>query len=133
MISVGVNIALGAALWFWLPTVGVDGAIGLAIATSVAGWINVFLLAGTLAREKVYRIGARAWSRLVRLGLACAVMGAFVTVCACEYPLSVARLLCAQGGRRGCWCRASAFVIFLALRAAVPRGDVAEIKSFAAA
>jgi putative peptidoglycan lipid II flippase len=95
MISVGVNTMLGAALWFWLPTVGVDGAVGLAIATSVAGWINVLLLAGTLAREKVYRISARAWSRLFRLGLACAVMGAFITVCAWEYPL-LSRLLFAK-------------------------------------
>ena len=38
-------------------------------------------------REKVYRISAAAWGRLARLGLACAVMGAFITVCAWEYPL----------------------------------------------
>ncbi len=50
MIAVAVNTVLGAALWFWLPTQGVDGAIGLAIATSLAGWLNVYLLAGTLAR-----------------------------------------------------------------------------------
>ncbi|MDP3740172.1 MAG: murein biosynthesis integral membrane protein MurJ [Hyphomonadaceae bacterium] len=88
-ITVGLNIVLGAALWFGLPKFvdGMDGAIGLAIATSVCGWINVFLLAGTLAREKVYRVSAAAWGRLARLGLACAAMGAFIAVCAWEYPL----------------------------------------------
>ena len=95
--SVIVNTIVGAALWFWLPTMRVngepvDGAIGLAIATSLAGWINVFLLAGTLAKEGVYRMSARAWGRLARLGLACAVMAAFVAVCAFEYPL-LARVL----------------------------------------
>jgi putative peptidoglycan lipid II flippase len=86
MISVAVNTILGAGLWFWLPTQGIDGAIGIAIATSTAGWVNVIMLATTLAREKVYVISARAWGRLARLGLACAVMGAFVTVCAWNYP-----------------------------------------------
>lgn len=97
IISVVVNTALGAFLWFWLPTIQlngkpIDGAIGLAIATSLAGWLNVFLLAGTLAREGVYRMSARAWGRLIRLGLACAMMGAFIAVCAFEYP-TLARLL----------------------------------------
>jgi putative peptidoglycan lipid II flippase len=85
--TVVINTLIGASLWFWLPTVGVDGAIGLAIATSLSGWINIFLLAGTLAREKIYRIGGRAWSRLFRLGLASLVMGGFVGVCAWQYPL----------------------------------------------
>src|SRR5262249_20963039 len=43
-LTVLVNMAIGAGLWFWLPTVGIDGAIGLAIATSVSGWLNVVLL-----------------------------------------------------------------------------------------
>jgi putative peptidoglycan lipid II flippase len=97
IISVVVNTIVGATLWFWLPTVRidgeqVDGAIGLAIATSIAGWINVFLLAGTLAKEGVYRMSARAWGRMARLGLACGVMAAFISVCAFEYPL-LARVL----------------------------------------
>jgi putative peptidoglycan lipid II flippase len=92
IVSVVVNTLVGAALWFWLPTQGVDGAIGLAIATSLAGWLNVFMLARALARQGVYRMSARAWGRLARLGLACAVMGAFITACALEYPL-LARIL----------------------------------------
>jgi putative peptidoglycan lipid II flippase len=85
-VTVALNIVLGAALWFGLPIAGMDGAIGLAIATSVSGWVNVFLLAGTLAHEKVYRVSAEAWSRLARLGLACGAMAAFITVCAFNYP-----------------------------------------------
>jgi hypothetical protein len=37
-------------------------------------------------------MSARAWGRIARLGLACAVMGAFITACAFEYPL-LARVL----------------------------------------
>jgi putative peptidoglycan lipid II flippase len=86
MISVAANIVLGTALWFWLPSQGIDNAVGIAIATSASGWLNVILLASTLAREKVYVVSARAWGRLARLGLACAVMGAFISVCAWNYP-----------------------------------------------
>jgi putative peptidoglycan lipid II flippase len=93
IISVAVNTVLGAGLWFGLPLAGVDGAIGLAIATSAAGWLNVFLLAGALAKEKVYVLSARAWGRLLRLSLACAVMGAFITICALQYPLLARTLI----------------------------------------
>ncbi len=93
-ITVALNIVLGAALWFGLPMIDeeLDGAIGLAIATSICGWVNVFLLAGTLAHEKVYRVSAAAWRRLGRLGLACAMMGGFITACAFEYS-ALSRLL----------------------------------------
>ncbi len=87
IIAVMVNAGLGAVLWFTLPQAGIDGAIGLAIATSIAGWLNVALLSGTLAAEKVYRISGRAWTRLARLGAACLVMGGFAGVCAWQYPL----------------------------------------------
>jgi putative peptidoglycan lipid II flippase len=87
LISVGITIAVGTTLWFWLPTVGVDGAIGLGIATSASAWVNVLLLAGTLAAEGSYRMGAKVWSRMVRLLLASVLMGVFVGVCAWQYPL----------------------------------------------
>jgi putative peptidoglycan lipid II flippase len=87
IIAVIANTLIGAGLWFWLPTVGVDGAIGLAIATSMSGWLNVLLLAGTLAREGIYKMGKAAWVRMGRLGAACAVMGGFIGVCAWQYPL----------------------------------------------
>ena len=61
------------------------GAIGLAVATSVSGWLNVFMLAGALARDGTYKVSANGWSRIFRLGLACAVMGVFITACAWNY------------------------------------------------
>lgn len=85
--AVFINTALGASLWFLLPKIGFDGTIGLGIATSLGGWINVFLLAGTLAKDGVYKITAKAWGRLVRLGLASLVMGLFVGACEWQYPL----------------------------------------------
>ena len=87
LISVVVTIVIASTLWFWLPTVGVDGAIGLGIATSASAWINVLMLAGALARDGVYKMGARVWSRMFRLGLASALMGAFAGVCAWQYSL----------------------------------------------
>lgn len=92
LISVAITVGLGAGMWFWLPTVGWDGAIGLAIATSFGAWVNVFLLAGALAREGAYRMGGRVWSRMIRLLLASALMGVFAGVCAWQYPLLSALL-----------------------------------------
>jgi putative peptidoglycan lipid II flippase len=85
--SVIVNTALGAYLFYALPEIGIDGVIGLGIATSVAGWLNVVLLAATLASDGVYKISARAWSRLLRLGGACAIMGVFAGLCAANYAM----------------------------------------------
>jgi putative peptidoglycan lipid II flippase len=85
LVTVAVNIVLGATLWHVLPGQGIDGAIGLGLATSIASWINVFLLAGRLAADNVYRVGPAAWARLARLGAACAVMGAFIAVCNWRY------------------------------------------------
>ena len=87
LISVVVTIAIGSTLWFWLPTVGVDGAIGLGVATSSSAWINVFMLAAKLAREGAYKMGGRVWSRIFRLGLAAGLMGVFAGVCAWQYDL----------------------------------------------
>ncbi len=87
LVSVGITVVMGSALWFWLPTVGWDGTIGLAMATSFGAWVNVFLLAGTLAREGAYTMGASVWKRMVRLIIASAVMGVFAGVCAWQYPL----------------------------------------------
>jgi putative peptidoglycan lipid II flippase len=87
LISVGITITVGTTLWFWLPTQGLDGAIGLGFATSLSAWVNVFLLAGTLAAEGSYRMGARVWSRMMRLLFASLLMGGFVGVGSWQYPL----------------------------------------------
>src|SRR5690606_4781197 len=127
MITVAVNTVLGAALWFWLPTVGVDGAIGLAVATSLSGWLNVALLAGTLAREGVYRISARAWGRMARLGLACLVMSAFITVCAWNYPLLSVALLSKEIAAIA--VAGAGFAIFIACALIFRAVTLAEIRS----
>ncbi|MEZ6029275.1 MAG: murein biosynthesis integral membrane protein MurJ [Hyphomonadaceae bacterium] len=85
LVSVGITVIVGATLWFWLPTVGIDGAIGLGIATSFGAWMNVFLLASALAAENAYKMGARVWSRMVRLMIASGLMGVFAGVCAWQY------------------------------------------------
>jgi putative peptidoglycan lipid II flippase len=87
LVSVFITVVVGASLWYWLPTVGVDGTIGLGIATSFGAWANVFLLASALAREGAYTMGGRVWSRMVRLIIASAIMGVFAGVCAWQYPL----------------------------------------------
>ncbi len=92
LISVGITVGVGAALWYWLPTQQlngkpIDGTIGLGFATSFGAWVNVFLLASTLAREKAYTMGAQVWSRMTRLIIASALMGIFAGVCAWQYDL----------------------------------------------
>jgi putative peptidoglycan lipid II flippase len=87
LVSVFITVGVGATLWYWLPTIGHDGAIGLGIATSFGAWVNVFLLAGTLAREKVYAMGPAVWSRMLRLVLASTIMGVFAGFCAWQYPV----------------------------------------------
>jgi putative peptidoglycan lipid II flippase len=85
IITVVVNIVLGASLYFGLGRFGVDGVVGLAIATSISAWLNVLLLSGTLARERVYRPSRRVVSRLLRIVAASAVMGLVLWLCAVNY------------------------------------------------
>ena len=87
LISVGVNVVLGVALFYTL------GFQGIAVATSVATWITVVQMAVTLARQDAYRPSARAWSKMSRvlaaslvLGLGLAVAGHFRS--ALEAPLA---------------------------------------------
>jgi putative peptidoglycan lipid II flippase len=87
--TVGLNVLLGASLFFALRTAGAPGFVGLAIGTSVASWANVVLLSFTLARRGMYRLGAQAGSRLVRIGLATALMGAAIGAAAYFRPALV--------------------------------------------
>ncbi len=69
LISVGVNIVFGVALFY---TVGFQG---IAAATSIATWITVIQMAWTLNRKYHYRPTARAWGKMVRVALASLIMG----------------------------------------------------------
>jgi putative peptidoglycan lipid II flippase len=69
LVSIGVNIVAGITLYrlvgFW----------GIAAATSLASWLNVFMLAGTLARRGAYAPGRKAWSRIARSFTASMILG----------------------------------------------------------
>ncbi len=71
-VTVAVNIAFALAL---KPFVG---WIAVAIATSIAGWVDAVLLWVILARRGHWRIDAALLRRLPRLALAALVMGALV-------------------------------------------------------
>lgn len=80
--SVVINIIFGAGLFFWLQSKGVYGFPGLGIATSLAAWVNVILLAGRLIRLGWYKPGKVFLSRLVRSVIATALMcvGLYLTL-----------------------------------------------------
>jgi len=67
--SVAVNIGLSLALFPWLAHVGI------ALATAVAAWVNVALLALRLAGRGFWRADSRLLGRLLRILLAGALMG----------------------------------------------------------
>ena len=68
--SVVVNLAVGISLFH------VIGVAGLAVGTSAAAWSNVLLMGFFLARRKAWIMSPAAVSRLVRILLATALMGA---------------------------------------------------------
>jgi putative peptidoglycan lipid II flippase len=84
--SVVVNVVLGAGLFYGLSRAGMDGVIGLAVATSTAAWLNVLLLGATLIRRGIYRPGAALMSRLARIGAATAAMAVVLGLAAAFYP-----------------------------------------------
>lgn len=86
LVSVVINTALGASLFFWLKQGGGMGFTGLAIATSAASWVNAGLLAFTLARRGWYRPGPRAVSGLIRAGLATLILSAVIWLMLWQLP-----------------------------------------------
>ncbi len=75
--SMALNLVLGVGLFF-----GGLGYIGLAIATSAAGWLNVALLGATLLRRGLFGPDARLAARLPRLTLAAGAMAGAVFLAA---------------------------------------------------
>ena len=75
LMTVALNTALGAGLFFWFKAQGWDGFPGLAIATSVAAWVNASMLFIGLRARGWYRPGRRLISRLVSVTLASLAMG----------------------------------------------------------
>jgi putative peptidoglycan lipid II flippase len=75
LISMGINIVLGAALFFGLRSTGEPGFPGLAIATSIAAWVNVAMMAFSLRARGAYAPSPQASSRFVRITLVSAALG----------------------------------------------------------
>ena len=69
LVSVGVNIAAGVTLF------QVMGVAGIAAATAFASWLNVIMMAVTLARRGDYRPAPKAISRLLRILAASIALG----------------------------------------------------------
>lgn len=75
LLTVAINTALGAGLFFWFKSHGWAGFPGLAIATSVAAWLNAAMLFFGLRARGWYRPGRRLVLRLVSVTLASLAMG----------------------------------------------------------
>lgn len=73
--SVIINTLLGAALFFWLQSTGRPGFPGLAIATSLAGWMNAAALLYGLIARGWYRPGLLLVKRLTATLFASLAMG----------------------------------------------------------
>jgi putative peptidoglycan lipid II flippase len=69
IISVGVNIAASVVLSIWL------GHVGIALATSLAAWVNAGLLGLTLSRRGLFVLDARLRHRLPRIVASGLLMG----------------------------------------------------------
>jgi putative peptidoglycan lipid II flippase len=91
--SVVFTVLVGTALFYALRARGMDGVVGLAIATSLSAWLNVALLSATLMREDSWRPSARFLSRLARVLLASAVMACALFAASLNYALLADLLL----------------------------------------
>jgi putative peptidoglycan lipid II flippase len=76
IISVVVNIAASLILSRWF------GQVGIAMATSIAAWVNAALLGVTLSRRGFYVMDERLQARLPRIILSGLVMGGLLLVAA---------------------------------------------------
>lgn len=79
LISAFANIVLCAAAFF---IIGIDGPlhVGCAVATTIAGWINVGLLILGLKKDKFLTLSREFWNRLGKMLVASVAMGIVVWV-----------------------------------------------------
>ncbi len=76
LMTVALNTVLGAGLFFWFKSNGWAGFPGLAMATSLAAWVNAALLFFGLRVKGWYSPGPGLLARLVSVAFASAAMGA---------------------------------------------------------
>jgi putative peptidoglycan lipid II flippase len=81
------TVLVGSGLFFWFRTLGLDGVMGLAVATSLSAWINVALLGGVLVREHAWAASPAFLSRFARVLAASAVMAGVLFVADLNYRL----------------------------------------------
>jgi putative peptidoglycan lipid II flippase len=72
LVAVAVNLVAGVGLFY------VMGVPGIAAATALAAWVNVAQMANALWRRGLYRPSPQAISRLIRILVATAVLGALL-------------------------------------------------------
>jgi putative peptidoglycan lipid II flippase len=92
MVSVVVNVVLGASLFFIFKSVGQPGFVGLAIATSTAAWINVALLYRRLVKTGVWSVSPALRGRLLRIFAAVAATLLLVGALALQRELLISIL-----------------------------------------
>jgi putative peptidoglycan lipid II flippase len=76
IVNMAVNVVLAAVLFFTFNAVGFMPHVGIAIATTVAGWINTLQLWWTLHRRGDFKADARLRRTLPLILLSSALMGA---------------------------------------------------------
>lgn len=78
-VSMGVNVAAGLALFFYVREQAPQfGHVGLAAATSLAGWINALMLMVTLRRRGHIEFDARLRNKMPRILVSSIAMGVVV-------------------------------------------------------
>lgn len=90
LVSVAINVAVGAGLFFTLREMGKPGFVGLAVGTAAAAWVNVLQLGGTLLSEKLWRPSVKLIGQLLRIVLATAIMAAALGYMAVEREAIIA-------------------------------------------
>lgn len=73
-ICVGLNLVLNLAL------IGPLAHVGMAVATTTAAWVNVFLLSHKLEKQNLLKVDSQLARRLPRILLCSAIMGAALLV-----------------------------------------------------
>jgi putative peptidoglycan lipid II flippase len=75
IVNMVVNVALSVALFFWFKAQGWMPHLGIAVATSIAGWINALQLWWELRRRGEFAADARLIRTLPMIVLSSVVMG----------------------------------------------------------
>ncbi|GLK53643.1 murein biosynthesis integral membrane protein MurJ [Maricaulis virginensis] len=96
-LSMLVNVAVGLGLFFLIRNRFPEfGHVGLAAATSLAGWLNAILLMLTLRRRGGLDFDARLKSRLPRVAVAATMMGLAIAALASQSETITALALGSQ-------------------------------------